>query len=431
MIKLAVHENKRYLMTADGEPFYYLADTAWELFHRLNRSEAEYYLSVRAKQGFNAIQAVALAEFSGLTKPNAYGRVPLTDNDPEKPDLDGDYSYWNHVDYIIKEAEKYNLFIVLLPTWGDKFNKMWGEGPEVFTPQNAYKYGKWLGNRYKNAWNIIWMLGGDRPLTEAKHIEITDSMAAGLQEGDERSHLITFHPSGGQSSTECLTNKSYMDFHTVQSSHAMDGYNSYKLVRRAGAAEMKPFMDSEPRYEDHPANFNGKFGYIWNSDDVRMNTYWNILEGACGNTYGNHCIWSFNTTPQEYFPYRWQEAINHKGAREAVYAKRLRESRPYFELRRDASLIDSNEETIMGHTAAARGNDYAFIYTPLGEPFTVHLGLCGFEKVNNNGGARAAWFNPRTGEETLFGAIPFSDIRFVPPTHGKGHDWILIIDAVK
>ena len=51
----------------------------------------------RADQGFNVIQAVALAEFDGLNSANAYGRVPLKrkDNgvfDPIVPDLDGDYS---------------------------------------------------------------------------------------------------------------------------------------------------------------------------------------------------------------------------------------------------------------------------------------------------------------------------------------------------
>ncbi|WP_395821362.1 DUF4038 domain-containing protein [Archangium minus] len=38
--KLRVSSNSRYLVKEDGSPFFYLGDTAWELFHRLNRSEA-------------------------------------------------------------------------------------------------------------------------------------------------------------------------------------------------------------------------------------------------------------------------------------------------------------------------------------------------------------------------------------------------------
>ena len=69
--KLKVSDNNRYLITEDGQPFFYLADTAWELFHRCDREEAKLYLEKRASQGFNDIQAVALAELDGLNTPNA------------------------------------------------------------------------------------------------------------------------------------------------------------------------------------------------------------------------------------------------------------------------------------------------------------------------------------------------------------------------
>jgi hypothetical protein len=75
----------RYLVTERGEPFFYLGDTAWELFHRLTREEADLYLTDRAAKGFTVIQAVALAELDGLNTPNAYGDTPLHRNDPTQP----------------------------------------------------------------------------------------------------------------------------------------------------------------------------------------------------------------------------------------------------------------------------------------------------------------------------------------------------------
>src|SRR4051812_12753358 len=75
--RLKVSENKRFLMTEDGKPFFYLADTAWELFQRLDRKQALEYLDIRAAQKFTAIQAVLLAELDGVTDPNAYGGLPL------------------------------------------------------------------------------------------------------------------------------------------------------------------------------------------------------------------------------------------------------------------------------------------------------------------------------------------------------------------
>jgi len=41
-------------------------------------------------------------------------------------------------------------------------------GPEIFNPENAKTYGQWIGARYKDRKNIIWIMGGDRnPRNEA------------------------------------------------------------------------------------------------------------------------------------------------------------------------------------------------------------------------------------------------------------------------
>src|SRR5688500_16599136 len=111
--RLKISENKRFLVTADGKPFFYLGDTAWELFHRLNREQADKYLEDRAKKGFTVIQAVALAELNGLNDPNPYGHKPLVGNDPAKPEVkEGPANdYWDHVDYIVNKAESLGLYI--------------------------------------------------------------------------------------------------------------------------------------------------------------------------------------------------------------------------------------------------------------------------------------------------------------------------------
>lgn len=426
MKKLKVHENKRYLMWEDGTPFFYLGDTAWEMFHRLSREEMEYYLSVRAAQGFNVIQAVALAEFSGLKEPNAYCRFPLRSvdgqYDPMAPDEGGEYDYWQHMDYAVDLAAEKGLFIGLLPTWGDKINRAWGEGPEIFTPKNARAYGKWIADRYKDKWNILWILGGDRPLETQTHRDIIRAMGEGIRAADG-DHLITFHPAGARSSVDDVCCQSYVDFHTVQSSHGLDAYDSWKLVRRTGEAETKPFMDSEPRYEDHPACFNANLGYLWNASDVRQNAYWDLMEGVCGHTYGNHCVWRFNTKPQPYFPYLWQEALHHDGAEQIANLVKLRMSRPYFEFRAAPELVQDDPAT-MAHQCAGRGERYAFAYSPLGQPIRAYLDKLGGKTV------RAAWFDPRTAQTATFAIVPATETLFVPPTSGKSCDWVLVLDVL-
>src|SRR4029079_18297219 len=154
---LKISDNKRFLVHDNGKPFFYLGDTAWELFHRLNHEDATVYLEDRARKGFTVIQAVALSELDGLSDPNAYGHNALIDNDPTRPDVkDGpDNDYWDNVDFIVKKANSLGLYIGLLPTWGDKWNSRQGRSVTVFTPENAAVYGECLGRRYRNA-GVIW-----------------------------------------------------------------------------------------------------------------------------------------------------------------------------------------------------------------------------------------------------------------------------------
>ena len=419
----------RFLAWEDETPFFYLGDTAWELFHRLSKEEIALYLKTRAAQGYTVIQAVALAEFEGVTVPNAYGRLPLcfTDAipDPTRPDTEGEYSYWDHVDYAIALAAELGLFVALLPTWGDKYNLLWGKGPVIFNEENAYLYGQWIARRYKDQWNILWMLGGDRPLQEEVHHRIIDQMARGIREID-KDHLITFHPPGNTDSTDFVGDREYIDFHTSQTGHNVSKcYASPEVMQKMAAASPKPYMDSEPRYEDHPACFNANLGYYWNADDLRQNAYWSLLSGVCGHTYGNHCVWSFNREAAAYFPFSWQEVLTHPGAVQMGYMKKLRLSRDYFSLVPTPELV-AGQGFGMGQMAAAKGENYAYIYAPLGIPFTIELGIFPEAKV-----LKGYWFDPRTGEETLFGILPRSaPFTFAPPTQGKGQDWLLILEAV-
>ena len=91
---LRVSEDRRFLVRADGAPFSWFADTAWEIFHRLDREDAAYYLEKRTEQGFTLIQSVVLAEFEGIRQPNAYGDCALVKEDPTRLNE----AYFRHVD---------------------------------------------------------------------------------------------------------------------------------------------------------------------------------------------------------------------------------------------------------------------------------------------------------------------------------------------
>ncbi len=169
--QLRISPDSLHLQTLSGKPFFWLGDTAWELFHRLNREEADMYLTDRAKKGFTVIQAVVLAELDGIRVPNPYGDKPLLDTISLKPNE----AYFKHVDYIVNKAEKLGLIIAMLPSWGDKWNKAWGVGPVIFNPENAASFGEFLGKRYKNK-PIVWVLGGDRNLEDGRMAGVCDEI---------------------------------------------------------------------------------------------------------------------------------------------------------------------------------------------------------------------------------------------------------------
>ncbi len=107
MYRLKVSDNNRFLVHEDGSPFFWLGDTAWELFHRLDRDDTELYFNNRIEKGFSVIQAVVLSELDGLNIPNAYGEIPLENLDPTKPREE----YFKHVDWVIAKAGELGLYI--------------------------------------------------------------------------------------------------------------------------------------------------------------------------------------------------------------------------------------------------------------------------------------------------------------------------------
>ena len=421
-----VSANKRYLLR-EGKPFFWLGDTAWELFHRLDREDAEYYLKKRAAQGFTVIQAVALAEFDGLEVPNTYGDKPLLNNDPAKPNE----AYFKHVDFIIDKAAEAGLTIAFLPTWGDKvFKSTWGKGPEVFNEANAEVYGKWLGNRYKNRKNIIWLLGGDRnPRPGTRDTEIWRAMAAGVETGvgGADKAMMTYHPQPNkEGSSEWFHDDKWFDFNMFQNGHCRDAavYDNIK-----GAYErqpIKPVIDGEPIYEDHPVCFNARELGTSNAYDVRKAAYLDLFAGAFGHTYGCHDIW------QMYAPNReavngphvfWQQALELPGALEMKFVRRLMESRPLLDRIPDQTIVVENDLASHERIQATRGKDYIFVYSSTGKSFTVNAGKISGKQLN------AFWFDPKNGKTKDAGQFDNKATnKFTPPDSGYGKDWILIID---
>jgi hypothetical protein len=448
---LRVSSNGRYLEYSNGKPFLYLGDTAWELFHKLNREEAEEYLQNRADKGFTVIQAVVLAELDGLRIPNAYGEVPLIDLDPSQPNE----KYFEHVDFIVNTTEKLGLFVGMLPTWGDKVpNDIGGTGPVVFNPENARVFGEFLGKRYKDK-PVIWILGGDRNVDNDTTYQIWKEMAAGLKAGEGGRHLISFHPRGVHSSSYWLHNEEWLDFNMYQTAH----FHRFQKVYEHAAYDymmhpVKPTIDAEPAYEDIPMEFwtfdewrtdPKVFSSIFDSDnllkerqyfkkgyftdyDVRVHAYWNLLAGACGYTYGNNAIWMMFTKGSDpVIPclYDWRESMDRPGAQQIKHIKTLLTKYCFSKTVPDQSAIIGKNYRNNNHIRAAAATDGSFLlaYLAQGQPVSIIMKKIAGPKVN------AWWFDPRNGEMAAIGQFENGGREtFAPPTSGIGNDWVLVLE---
>ncbi len=426
---LQIAPSRRTLQTGDGKPFFYLGDTAWELFHRVTREEASLYLENRARKGFTVIQAVALAEIDGLTVPNVYGALPLIDRDPSKPNE----AYFKHVDFVVDRAQALGLYIGFLPTWG----KYWKTSESnIFTPEKARSYGRFLGQRYRDK-PIIWILGGDQNVVTAEERATIDALAAGLKEGDGGRHLFTFHPRGPGQSSRQLEEIPWLDFNMSQSSHAARDHDTGLYAEHDLAlTALKPTLDGEPRYECIPVGFylkdhNGVDRF--DDYDVRQAAWWAVMAGACGHTYGNNNIWQMwqpGRSPALQANVPWQEALDHPGSRQLGLMRRFMEANAFQTLLPDQKIILDGPRYGPAKIRAMRAADGSrvVVYTARGEPFTLD------QSVVKSPYVRQSWFDPRYGvsyEFRLSGRAWDQQTfqTYTPPTSGRGQDWVLVLEA--
>lgn len=428
-MKLSVSENCRRLIREDGTPFFYLGDTAWNLFQFLDREECDFYLRTRAAQGFNVVQAVIVSEQETPDTPNRFGEAVLPENDPLRPNP----KFFEHVDWVVQRASELGLVMGLLPTWGDKWNKGWGIGPEIFTVENARAYGEFLGRRYREAC-VIWIVGGDRNIETETHRLVIRAMAEGLREGDGGAHLITYHPNGGFSSAGMVHDEAWLDFNMQQNGHDWPGRDVGAALREDWhRAPVKPVLDGESRYEDHPImgeEWEAPFHGYFEPQHIRQAAYAAVFNGACGHTYGCNDIWQFfgvnGRAAINGARVPWRQALFLPAASQMRFLRELMESLDWLNFCPEPAFVHSCDTRL---EAGSTGTT-ALIYFPRRVAAGLSLKSLDGEVLTGR------WINPQDGRGEA--AWTFSKPRwtrgadearmlFVPPRDG---DWVLRLDIV-
>ena len=327
-----------------------------------------------------------------------------------------------------------------MPTWGSwvvKEDHPLFDDHQIFTPQNAETYGRFLGARYGRRPNVIWILGGDR--LPGGYEQTWRALARGIALGvsgreDYARTVMTFHPRGGHSSGESLQAEPWLTFGMVQSTHFRSSTPHEMIAAEYARTPVKPVLNGEPGYERIPDRLDWRRPKL-DEHDVRRFAYWSVFAGACGHTYGANEMWMMWSpqvepitpvvTPLLAADTPWHKALDYPGAGQMQHLRALMESRPVLMRVPDQSMVEFVEDDPLSHVQATRAADgaYAMVYFPQPrQAVTVHMEQAARAPLT------AWWFDPRTCAATLAGErLPAAGSRqFVSPDGGP--DWVLMLD---
>lgn len=431
--KLEVSQNGRFLQHENGTPFFWMGDTSWLMFQHLTREQIKEYFEDRKEKGFNVIQCI-FHQF--YTHKNPYGDYAFADNDLMKPihtpgndpNDPEQYDYWDHVDYTVKQAEEYGLYLAISPTW---FHFVLRD--KNITVDQIKIFAATLAERYKDCPNIIWINGGSaKPNVKSEYWE---AIGETIKKYDPN-HLMTFHTFGRMQSSERFHNASWLDLNMFTSGHrnySQDdtekayGEDNWKYVMDDLAkSPQKPTIDGEPSYETLHQGLHDHSLPVWEDYDVRRYAYWSVFAGACGHVYGQNSVRQTYVEgvykPESGAKIDFFEALDMPGAFQMQYLKNLMLSRPYIErVSGQIYLVDDGEK--YDKILVTRGADYLMAYNYSGRPFTLKMGAVLGDEV------KVWWYDPTTGESVYKGTVKNKGERKFKAPKSKTHtDWVLVLD---
>ncbi|MFH1571573.1 MAG: DUF4038 domain-containing protein [Gemmatimonadota bacterium] len=392
-LPLRVSGDGRHFVDRDGEPFFWLGDTQWELLRCFPLDDARQLLARRREQGFSAV----LAMVTGCCErdvPDVAGQLPFVDGDPDRPNE----AYFQRADAIVAAAGELGLVLVL-----GVFHK---RHRAVFPPEKVRRFARFCASRWADHPHVVWSA---YPEAEPAYVPLVRELAAGLREGDGGTHLITLHPDPSPCTSSFVHGETWLDFNSVQT------WLFYHLVTPMTAADYertpaKPVVMAEGGYEGHQC------GAVHAPHLVRKQAWWTGLAG------GHHC---YGHNDNYVAPEAWRSWIDAPGARQMGVFRRILEVLPeWWRIVPEPSiLIDGAGDGLARH-AAGRGasGQWALVY--LSEPDTVRLRL---EGVLAGPRCRATWVNPVTGNRTGFSTFAAAGT-LTTSTPGGWEDTLVLIE---
>lgn len=417
---LQVSASGTHLTHADGTPFFWLADTAWNGVMKADQVEWDHYLRVRREQGFTAIQCV------------------LTDWRAWPADVEGEGAFqgvrdirinprfFRRFDHKVAAIAAHGLVPALVVLWA-----LTRHDPGNYLPtEDAVLLARYIVARY-GAYRPVWFLGGDGRYG-GLNAQRWRQIGRAVFPAEERA-LVTLHPCGRQWIGEDFRQESWFDFVGYQSSHGPEP-DTYRWITQGPPADHwreepgLPVINLEPCYEEHRM---GGSSTCFTAHQVRRALYASLLVSpTAGVTYGHGSVWPWSAQYESPLDHRgagisrpWFEALYTEGAASVTCLKHFFDNLGWWKLCPAPHLIcdqeaPQDEERWYVPASLAEDGSFAVIYLPEGGEVTLH-------GQHLHGLPLRRWYNPRTGEWSAAGkaeTAPGGQERYRAPSE---LDWIL------
>jgi prepilin-type processing-associated H-X9-DG protein len=475
---LQISTDRRYLVDQKQRPFFMVGDSAQSIYSALRAPELEFYLAARKKKGFNTVLAEPIHWDGDRVMPSADGHLPFLKN-VSGQEYDGtlgsaDFSapnpaYWNHVDTVLDRVQSFGFLVVqyVVPwgapkpgglwtsfvyhvirrglretAWGKRLINITAGPPQGYglwmdltnpgnTEDVCYSFGRWLGRRYRNRSNVLWLDGSD---FNGNDVPMDPDNVSGVQravaiiKGMHAEGALQLRSGDWEAETISTDEPAFAPYMSVNGvyTYGSGGKSIYGMARHGYLhTPTSPVYLKETGYEGEIPG---------DAASVRKYEWWCILSGTTtGLIYGNGSVWPFT-------PGKWQEAMESRGTLDVARIAGLMNSVAWQNL--VPSELDgmpllvtspngSQTPITQNYAAAAQTRDGSLLmaYVP---PFTsgpqsLRLNLKAMRQP-----VRARWWDPTSAKFTMIDPrLTASSRLFVTPGTNQGgvNDWLLILDT--
>ena len=435
---IQARKGTKYLMYADGTPFFYLGDTHWGMYSEdLSDEHFKKIVRRRVEQGFTVLQSEPIgAPFHLLD-----GHVDA-DDIPGFRKADAYYQFIADAGLVHANAEFF---------FATSLTRELASDDEALKALCRY----WVA-RF-GAYPVLWTLAQEIDNDSyaelgGRFFDYTDNpwvkIAEYLHAADPYSHPLSGHQENAVNTSVTGAGTEPEESHA--DGNGVSAFLSEAVSERTGhswwAAQWSPPLHETPGPEavrdywlsSRPAvNYEGRYCGVWTLNfGARAQGWISFLSGFCGYGYGAADIWLYHggfqmditsfdgvehVTPQlKAIP--WQEALEYPSARQMIHLKNLLESFDWWNL-----------TPVIPGDPVFRDASGAAVYARTERMHLLYFYGKGTQTGRISGpvpdaGMQAQWYDPRTGEyRVAANPVREADGYCALPPKPDGQDWVLVI----